>query len=197
MKIGLFFGSFNPIHSGHLIIAQYILEEANLDKVWFVVSPQNPLKKRASLAHEQDRYDMVQAAVFDNYAMEAMDIEFGLPRPSYTIDTLTYLTDKFPDNEFVVIMGEDNLEHIRKWKNYDVLLKDYKLIVYPRPKSKGIGSNKFKNVIKIDAPLINISATKIRKMISEGKSVQYLLPESVIAYIRMKKLYDFPGSDKQ
>ncbi|MDH5380238.1 MAG: nicotinate (nicotinamide) nucleotide adenylyltransferase [Cyclobacteriaceae bacterium] len=189
MKIGLFFGSFNPIHSGHMIIAQYMVEETDLERIWFVVSPQNPLKNQKSLAHEQDRYDMVQAAVYDNYNFQVTDIEFHMPRPSYTIDTLTWLSEKYPEHEFVVIMGADNLNHIEKWKNHQVLLDNYELYVYPRPGSS-IEKIEIKGKVKyIEAPLISISATEIRRMVSRGKSVKYLVPDAVEALIKSKKLY--------
>ena len=132
MKVGLFFGSFNPIHTGHLIIANVMIESTDIQKVWFVVSPQNPLKKSKSLLHEFDRLDMVRAAAYDNYNLDVSDVEFNLPRPSYTIDTLVYLSEKHPDNEFVLIIGEDNLKSFPKWKNFESILKNYSLYVYPR-----------------------------------------------------------------
>jgi len=188
MKIGLFFGSFNPIHMGHLIVAQALRELTDLDEVWFIVSPQNPFKKNKKLLHEFDRLDMVRAAIDDNYFFKASDIEFNMPRPSYTIDTLTYLSEKYPKHQFKLLIGEDNLVNFHKWKNFQKILDDYGLIVYPRPHSGDI-SHSYENVIHIDAPKIDISATLIRKMIKEDKSPRYLLPDEVLEKIKAKKFY--------
>jgi len=188
-KIGLFFGSFNPIHIGHLIIANTIVETTDLAKVWFVVSPQNPLKPSKGLLHEFDRYDMVRAAVYDNYKLEVSDVEFHMPKPSYTIHTLVYLSEKHPDKEFKIIIGEDNLESFTRWKNYEQILENYGLYVYPRP---GVTSSELKrhpNVQVVEAPLLDISATFIRNSIRKGHSVRYLVPEGVEAIIREKKFY--------
>ncbi len=189
MKTGLFFGSFNPIHTGHLVIAQTMLESTDMENIWFIVSPQNPFKKRGNLAHEEDRYNMVQAATYDNYKFRVSDIEFTMPRPSYTVDTLAYLGEKHPDHEFSLIIGEDNLKSFHKWKNADFILDNYRLYVYPRP---GGSEEKWKihpSVSFVDAPLIDISATKIRKLVKEGKSITYLVPQAVEAYIRDKGVY--------
>ena len=187
MKIGLYFGSFNPIHVGHLIIAQSLFQRGKLDQVWFVVSPQNPFKKQESLAHEQDRLRMVELAIDDNYQFRASDVEFRMPRPSYTIDTLTYLSDKYPQHQFSLFLGSDNLNHFNKWKNYEAILDQYPLLIYPRP-------GEFKRldhpgVNYVEAPLLDISATFIRQSIQEGLSVRYLLPQRVEEYILDKKLY--------
>ncbi len=189
MRIGLFFGSFNPIHVGHLIIANSMIENTDMDQVWFIVSPQNPFKKRNSLLHEFDRLDLVNAAIHDNYNMKVSDVEFNMPKPSYTIDTLTYLSDKFPDKEFCLIIGEDNLKSFPKWKNADKILEYYKLYVYPRPDAQPSDLNKHPNVQLVEAPLIDISATFIRKSIRNGKSVKYLVPDSVNEMILSKKFY--------
>ena len=189
MKVGLFFGSFNPVHTGHMIIANVMVETTDLDRIWFVVSPHNPFKKRASLAHEQDRYDMVLAAVYENYNFQASDIEFSMPRPSYTIDTLTYLGEKHPDKEFALILGEDNLYNFKKWKNAEVILNHYSLYVYPRPNARNTTIHSHPNVHIVESPNLDISATFIRKMVSEGRSVQYLVPQPVEAIIREKGLY--------
>ena len=190
MKIGLFFGSFNPIHSGHLIIANIMVETTDLEKIWFIVSPQNPFKKRANLAHEMDRYDMVQAAVYDNYNFQVSDIEFSMPRPSYTVDTLAYLSDKYANHQFKLIIGEDNLLNFNKWKNADVIMKDYGLYVYPRP---GINISKDEHINSsiqfVEAPVLDISATFIRNLVKNGKSIKYLVPDSVEALIHARKLY--------
>lgn len=189
MKIGLFFGSFNPIHSGHLIIANIVKESTELDQVWFVVSPQNPFKKRSSLLHEFDRLDMVRAAIHDNLDFQASDIEFNMPRPSYTIDTLVYLKERHPDYEFRVIMGEDNLTHFHKWKNYEIILNDYGLIVYPRPDVAETELKKHPNIQLVKAPLLDISATFIRTYSQQGHSLRYLVPDPVEEIIRTKKFY--------
>ena len=187
MNIGLFFGSFNPIHLGHLIIAETIYDRTELDEVWFVVSPQNPLKKRKSLVHEFDRLRMVELAIADNFHFRASDVEFHMPRPSYTIDTLTYLSEQYPQHQFSIFLGSDNLKQLRKWKNYEQILAQYRLYVYPRPGEKVALTHS--SVVEVDAPLLDISATFIREAIQQERSVRYLLPEGVVNYIRSKKLY--------
>lgn len=188
-QIGLFFGSFNPIHNGHLIIANAILEQAELSKVWFVVSPQNPFKPSKSLLHEFDRYDLVKAAIDDNSKLEVSDVEFQLPRPSYTIDTLEHLTAKYPEKEFSIIIGQDNLESFHKWKSPDLILDRYGLLVYPRPDSKPSDLSRHPRVKMINAPLIDISATYIRELIRQRKSIRYLVPERVEEMILRKGFY--------
>jgi len=188
-KIGLFFGSFNPIHIGHLIIANTLVETTDLNKVWFVISPQNPLKPSKGLLHEFDRYDMVRAAVYDNDKLEVSDVEFHMPKPSFTIHTLVYLSEKHPDKEFKLIIGEDNLESFTRWKNYERILGDYGLYVYPRPDAGFSELKKHPNVEVVQAPLLDISATFIRSCIRKGQSVRYLVPEGVEAIIREKKFY--------
>ena len=188
MKIGLYFGSFNPIHNGHLIIANYVLHNTDIDAVWFVVSPQNPFKQNHSLLNEYHRLHLVQSAIEGEPRMMAVDIEFKLPRPSYTIETLTYLDEKYPDHEFSLIMGSDSLENIEKWKNGDVILKRYKICVYERlnyPVKQIPGAN----IISLKAPLIEISASLIRKLIKEGKSIRYLVPDSVMNEIMQSGYY--------
>jgi nicotinate-nucleotide adenylyltransferase len=187
MKIGLYFGSFNPIHVGHLIIAQTLFQRGGLDQVWFVVSPQNPFKKQESLAHEHDRLRMVELAIDDNFQFRASDVEFRMPRPSYTIDTLTYLSDKYPQHQFFLFLGSDNLNHFHKWKNHQAILDNYPILVYPRPGE--VKTLDHPGVSYLDAPLLDISATFIRQSIQEGLSVRYLLPERVEGYILDKKLY--------
>lgn len=188
-KVGLFFGSFNPIHVGHLIIANTMLEEEAIDEVWFIVSPQNPFKKQKTLAHEFDRIDLVEAAIADHFHMKASDIEFNMPKPSYTSDTLAYLTDKYPDYHFKLIIGEDNLKSFPKWKNHEVILEEFGLLVYPRPNAKPSPLKEHPNVKFIEAPMMDISATFIRKSIKNNKSVKYLVPEPVLESIKAKKLY--------
>ncbi len=189
MKTGLFFGSFNPVHIGHLIIANIMAETTDLDKVWMVVSPQNPFKPSRGLLHEFDRYDMVRAAVYDHYKIEASDIEFHLPKPSFTIHTLLHLSERHPDKEFKVIMGEDNLVNFVKWKSYERILEDYGLYVYPRPYAQPSQLKSHPNVRMVDAPMLDISATFIRNCVKKGQSVRYLVPDAVEEMIRTKGFY--------
>jgi nicotinate-nucleotide adenylyltransferase len=189
MKIGLFFGSFNPIHIGHLIIANIMAENTELQAVWFVVSPQNPFKKSNSLLHEFDRLDMVEMAIDDNPRLKATDIEFHLPKPSYTIDTLTVIQEKFPQHSFRLIIGEDNLVQFTKWKNYQQILQYFGLYVYPRPGSAKSDLLQHPQVTVVEAPLLDISATFIRERIRQNKSVRYLVPDRVEQYIMRKKFY--------
>lgn len=189
MKVGLFFGSFNPIHIGHLIIANIMTEKADVDKVWFVVSPQNPLKPGKGLLHEFDRYDLVKAAIKDNYKLEVSDVEFHLPKPSYTIHTLTHLHEKHPGKEFKIILGEDNLANFTQWKNYEQILEQYGLLVYPRPGTPGSELRKHRHVTIVDAPLMDISATYIRNCVKNNKSIRYLVPEAVDQMIQSKQFY--------
>lgn len=189
MKIGLFFGSFNPIHIGHLIIANYMAEHTELDKVWLVVSPHNPLKDKAYLINAYDRLEMCKLAIDDYDKINVSDIELHLPSPSYTIDTLTYLKEKHPNTEFCLIMGADNLSNIKKWKNYEILLRDYHIYVYPRNKENTSEFTSLKNVHITDTPIMEISSTFIRKSIKENKSVKFLVPDMVIDFIESKSLY--------
>ncbi|MBA9078827.1 MULTISPECIES: nicotinate (nicotinamide) nucleotide adenylyltransferase [Rufibacter] len=191
MRVGLLFGSFNPIHVGHLILANYMATNTTLDTVWLVVSPQNPFKPSNTLLHEFDRLHMVRLAIADNPDLGVTDIEFRMPKPSYTIDTLIYLKEKYPTYQFALIMGEDNLATLHKWKNYEQLLEEAEVLVYPRPGSAKV-PEQFQNHPKIQvvpAPLLDISATFIRKCLKEGKSTRYLLPEPVLEYVEAKKLY--------
>ncbi|MBS1554439.1 MAG: nicotinate-nucleotide adenylyltransferase [Bacteroidetes bacterium] len=188
-KIGLFFGSFNPIHIGHLIIANAMAENTDLKKVWLVVSPQNPLKPSKGLLHEFDRYDMAKAAIADHYKIEVSDVEFHLPKPSYTIHTLAHLHEKHPEKDFKVIVGEDNLASFAKWKNYEQILEHYGLYVYPRPHVTNSDFKRHPNVKLVEAPLLDISATYIRECIKNNKSIRYLVPESVETMIRLKGFY--------
>nr|WP_294872598.1 nicotinate (nicotinamide) nucleotide adenylyltransferase [uncultured Pedobacter sp.] len=189
MKTGLFFGSFNPIHTGHLVIANYMASFTGLKEVWLVVSPHNPLKNKNGLTNMYDRLEMAKLAVENSEKIRVSDIEFGLSQPSYTIDTLAYLQEKYPGKEFVLIMGADNLVSLKKWKNYEVLLKNYQIYVYPRP---GIDIGEWKNhpsIIITETPQMDISSTFIRKGIKEGKNVQYFTPDNVLAFIESKNMY--------
>ena len=190
MRVGLYFGSFNPIHHGHLLIASYVLQHTSLQQIWFVVSPQNPLKPAASLLNEYHRLYLVQLAIEGDARFKASDIEFKLPKPSYTIDTLTYLREKYPNNEYAIIMGSDSFQNLPKWKNADYLLANYSIYVYKRPGNEILpvyaGA---KEIHEIDAPLLPISSTYVRKNIKDGKSIRYLVPESVRAEIERNSYY--------
>ncbi|MBL0331195.1 MAG: nicotinate-nucleotide adenylyltransferase [Bacteroidetes bacterium] len=190
MKVGLFFGSFNPIHVGHMVIANYMLANSDLDRIWFVVSPHNPLKEKNSLLPETHRLQMVTLAIGDNNKMKASNIEFKLPQPSYTINTLAHLKEKYPNNDFALIMGSDNLEGFHKWKNYEEILKHYELYVYPRPNIKGSELFNHKRVKMIDAPLMEISSTSIRKAIKDKKDVRYFVAPAVWEYMREMHFYE-------
>ncbi|MGM5469282.1 nicotinate (nicotinamide) nucleotide adenylyltransferase [Flavobacteriaceae bacterium LMO-SS05] len=191
MKIGLFFGTFNPIHVGHLTIANHIAEYSDLGQVWFVVTPQSPFKTKASILDNRQRFEMVYRATKDYLNLKPCDIEFNLSQPNFTIDTLTYLHEKYPDYEFALIMGEDNLKSFHKWKNYELILKDYHIYVYPRRTEKPI-ETKFDNhthIHKVKAPLMELSSTFIRKSIKEGKNVRPMLPEGVWEYLDEMNFY--------
>lgn len=188
-KTGLFFGSFNPVHTGHMVIANFMATQTDLKEVWMVISPQNPLKNKKSLARDHDRLHLVQLAIGENTALRASNVEFSLPQPSYTIDSLIYLREKHPDREFVLIMGGDNLATLHKWKNYELLLRDYEIYVYQRPQYD-LGDLAEHPGIKIwEAPLMQISASYIRRCLREGLSVQYLVPEAVFKYLDGSSLY--------
>jgi nicotinate-nucleotide adenylyltransferase len=180
MQIGLYFGSFNPIHHGHLLIATYILENTTLDQLWFVVSPQNPLKPSGSLLNEYHRFFLVNAAIEGENDLRASDIEFKLPKPSFTTDTLAYLSEKYPIHQFSIIMGSDSFQNLPKWKNYQHILRSYPIYIYKRPEFETIPSYpEAKKITVLNAPLLPISATHIRKNIKEGKSIRYLVPDAV------------------
>ena len=195
-KIGLYFGSFNPVHIGHLAIAGYMTEFAGLDQVWFVVSPHNPLKKKETLLDDNQRLYMTQLAIGDNQRLRASDIEFKLSVPSYTIDTLAYLKEKYPDNKFCLVMGEDNLYTLHKWKNTEELIKNYPVYVYPRPETGKPHSPLLDQLLStaeihsVNAPLMDISGTFIRDGIKCGKDMSYFLPVAVWKYIREMHFYE-------
>lgn len=189
MKIGLFFGSFNPVHNGHMIIAGYMSEFTDLGQVWFVVSPHNPLKMKDSLLQDYHRMTLVKIAIGDNRKLKASDIEFKLPRPSYTIHTLTYLFEKFPEHQFVLILGSDNLESFKKWKNYEQILEQVELYVYPRKTSDGGDLINHEKVKIIPAPLMELSSSFIREAIVNKKDIRYMLPEKVWEYIDEMNFY--------
>ena len=190
MNIGLYFGSFNPIHHGHLIIASYILEHTDLDQIWFVVTPQNPLKPTGALLNEYHRLFLVQTAIEGEPRLKTSDIEFKLPRPSYTADTLTYLQEKYPAHQFSIIMGSDSLQNLSKWKNYGFILKNYPLYIYKRPGHENIPAYpEARKITMLEAPLLPISATQIRKNIKEGRSIRYLVPDAVREEIERNNYY--------
>jgi nicotinate-nucleotide adenylyltransferase len=189
MKVGLYFGSFNPIHHGHLIIAQHMVQHTDLDQLWFVVSPQNPLKPSAGLLNEFHRLYLIQLAIENAPGLKVTDIEFRLPRPSYTADTLTYLVEKYPQHSFSVIMGSDSFENLPRWKNYQHILQHYPIYVYKRPGHEITATYEGANVSVLKAPLLEISATHIRNTIKEGKSIRYLVPDKVAEEIEQTGYY--------
>lgn len=199
MRIGLYFGTYNPIHVGHLIIANHMAERDDIDQVWLVVSPQNPLKTNHNLLADYHRLALVKIAIDDNFNLRASDIEFSLPKPSYTVDTLAHLREQYPEHQFALIMGEDNLRTFHKWKNYEVILERHQIYVYPRPISPYEISIKVapakseiqnhKNVIITDSPMMHISSTIVRNHIQRGQSIQYLVTDPVRQYIDEMNFY--------
>ncbi|MBL0340640.1 MAG: nicotinate-nucleotide adenylyltransferase [Bacteroidetes bacterium] len=189
MKTGLFFGSFNPIHNGHLVIAGYMAEFTDLSQVWLVVSPHNPLKPAGSLLQDHHRFELARIAVGNYRKLKASKAEFALPKPSYTINTLVYLLEQHPDHEFVLIMGSDNLESFKKWKNWEQILEHHEIYIYPRPGHDGGELINHPKVKIVEAPLMQLSSTFIRKAIHDKKDIRYMLPESVYAYIDEMNFY--------
>lgn len=191
MKIGLYFGTFNPIHVGHLIIANHLAENSDLDQIWMVVTPHNPHKQKNTLLNDYQRLEMVQLATEDYTKIKASDIEFTLPQPNYTVNTLAHLQDKYPKHEFCLIMGEDNLKSLHKWKNYETILNHYAIYVYPRIVNGGATAvyETHKNITKIDAPIVELSATFIRESIKNKKNIAPMLPQKVWQYIDHNLFY--------
>ncbi len=190
-KTGLYFGTFNPIHVGHLIIANHLVEFSDLDEIWFVVTPHNPLKKKKTLLEDHHRLAMVRIAVENYPKLKASNVEFDLPQPNYTVNTLAYLEEKYPEKNFCLIMGEDNLKGFQKWKNYDVILDRYSIYVYPRI-SEGTVESQFDNhkkIKKVDAPIIELSSTFIRKEIKSGKNIRPMLSAEVWKYLDEMNFY--------
>ncbi len=179
MKIGLYFGSFNPVHIGHLIIGNFALQHTALDQVWFVVSPQNPHKTESGMLNEYHRLHLVNLAIDDESGLKSSSIEFALPKPSYTIDTLTYLEEKYPEYMFSIIMGEDSLSNLHKWKHGDLIRKRYTLYVYRRRGVDSVKTEKMENIQFLEAPLLDISSSYIRNEIKAGRSIKYLVTEKV------------------
>jgi nicotinate-nucleotide adenylyltransferase len=191
MKVGLFFGSFNPIHIGHLVIANHMVEYSDLDQVWFVVTPHSPFKKKSSLLDNYQRLEMVYRATKDYIKLKPSDIEFNLPQPNYTINTLVHLQEKYPNYEFALIMGEDNLKSFHKWKNYELILENHHLYVYPRISNQKVNTqfDAHKKIHAINAPIMELSSTFIRKAIKSGKNVQPMLPHHVWEYLDEMNFY--------
>ena len=189
-RTALFFGSFNPIHVGHLIIANTMLQQDGIDEVWLVVSPQNPLKERGTLLADHHRLAMARRAVDDNYRLRVCDIEMSLPIPSYTVVTLAALQEKYPDRDFCLVMGSDNLMTFNRWRNYEYILEHYRILVYPRPGSEQCPLASHPNVTMVDVPMMDISSSYIRQMIRDGKDVQYLLTEPVYKYLTEMHFYE-------
>lgn len=190
MHVGLFFGSFNPIHVGHLIIANSMLELTDMDEVWFVVSPQNPFKERKTLLADHHRLQMVRVAIDDNYKLRACDAELHLPIPSYTVVTLAHLGEKYPNKRFSLIMGGDNLENFRRWRNYEHILENHDIYVYPRPGSKPDDLTEHPHVHIVNLPTMDISSSFIRQLIAEGHSPRYLLTDPVYNYLTEMHFYE-------
>lgn len=188
-KIGLYFGSFNPIHNGHLAIANYMLEFSDLNQVWFIVSPQNPFKSKKSLLPDYQRLELVNLAIGDSINYKASNVEFNLPKPSRTVDTLAYLYDKHPDKEFSLIMGSDNLVNFHKWKNYKEILKNNYIYVYPRPETPSTQFDNHEKIKVVDAPLMEISSSFIRNSIKEKHNVQFFVPQKVWDYMEEMNFY--------
>ena len=188
MKIGLYFGSFNPVHVGHLIIASYVANNTDLKQVWFVVSPQNPLKNSSSLLNEYHRLHMIKSAIDGEKKLRASSVEFKLPQPSYTVDTLAYLKEKHPEHEFSLVMGSDGFQNLDKWKNYELIVKDHAIFIYKRPGFE-IRKDWGANIILLDAPLLDISSTRIRDIIKEKGSIRFLVPDCVLEEIESNSYY--------
>jgi len=188
MKIGLYFGSFNPVHVGHLIIASHAVNETDLNQVWFVVSPQNPFKQSASLLNEYHRLHLIKSAIDGENNLRASSVEFSLPKPSYTVDTLVYLKEKHPEHEFSILMGSDGFQNLNKWKNYEVLIANYSIYIYKRPGFEVLET--FGATIQIlDAPLLVISSTRIRELIKSKRSIRFLVPDIVKEEIEQAGYY--------
>ncbi|MEN6456180.1 MAG: nicotinate (nicotinamide) nucleotide adenylyltransferase [Prolixibacteraceae bacterium] len=192
MKIGLYFGTFNPIHIGHMAIANYMVEFTEIQQLWFIVSPQNPFKEEAHLLKDYHRLAMVNRVIEDDNRFRASNIEFKLPRPSYTIDTLVYLQEAHPGHEFYLLMGSDNLKHFHKWKNADEILKNHHILVYPRPGDQTPRIELHPHIHMVNAPLMEISASFIRQAVADGKNISYFMPDKAYRYMTEMNFYRKP-----
>lgn len=188
-KVGLFFGSFNPVHVGHMIIASWAVENSDLDSVWFVVSPHNPLKSKDSLLSGRHRFEMVQRAIGDDLRFRASDIEFGLSQPSYTAHTLAHLQERHPDKDFSLLMGGDNLASFHRWKNYEAILAAHRILVYSRPASGAMPFEDHTNVVMLIAPALHISSSLIRHMVAQEKDVRHFMPRDAWQYMDEMNFY--------
>jgi len=194
MKTGLFFGTFNPVHHGHMMIANFMQQFTDLDDIWFIVTPQSPFKTKSSMLDDRDRLHLVRLAIGDDYSMQASDIEFALPKPNYTIHTLAHLKERHPGREFVLLMGGDNLSHLHKWYNVESILEEHRVYVYQRPgdsiPERWKDAISGGNIQVFDAPQMEISSSFIRKAIAEGKNISRFLPEKVYIYITEMHFYE-------
>lgn len=188
MKVGLYFGSFNPIHTAHLIIANHVLNETDIEKIWFVVSPQNPFKAESKLLHGYHRLHLLKLATQDDNRIKVSDIEFSLSKPSYTINTLIYLEEKYPQHKFSIIIGSDSFQNLNKWKNYEAIVKNFSIYVYKRA-GFDVTDTFNADLQIVDAPLLQLSATQIRSLIKEGKSIRYMVPDKVLEEIERGGYY--------
>ena len=189
MKIGLYFGSFNPVHHGHLIIASFVVDNTDCDQVWFIVTPQNPLKKQSSLLNEAHRKQLIDLAIEQDNRLRSSNVEFKLPRPSFTIDTLTHLSDIYPQHQFKVIIGSDAFSNIKKWKNWEILIRDYAFLIYERPGYPIDITLLSPTIQKLDAPLLQISSSMIRNMLKSRQMIRYYVPDVVIQEIAAQQYY--------
>ena len=189
-KIGIYSGSFNPIHHGHVMLANYLIEFSDLDELWFVVSPQNPLKKKENLLDDDERLKMVQLAIGDDPRIRVSDIEMHLPTPSYTINTLTALSEQYPDSEFVFICGMDSLQNLKNWREYQRILDNYELLVFPREGYDGGDLINYPSVTVLKTPILEISSTFIRQCVKEGRDVRHFMPEKAFAYMKENQFYE-------
>lgn len=192
-RVGLFFGTFNPVHVGHLVIAGAMLGGTGIDEVWMVVSPQNPMKERRALLADRQRLEMVRRAIGDNSRLRACDIEFGLPIPSYTARTLAFLAERHPRCEFCLIMGSDNLETFDRWRNWEWIIDNYRLYVYPRPGHTDCRLSAHPHVQMVEVPLMEISSTYVREQIRLGRDARYLVPPAAFEYLSEMHFYEGPG----
>jgi nicotinate-nucleotide adenylyltransferase len=188
--IGIYSGSFNPIHHGHVMLANYLVEFSDLDELWFVVTPQNPLKKKEDLLDDDERLKMVQLAIGDDPRIRVSDIEMHLPTPSYTINTLTALSEQYPDSEFIFICGMDSLQNLKHWREYQRILDNYELLVFPREGYDGGELVNYPSVTVLKTPILEVSSTFIRQCVKEGRDVRHFMPEKAYVYMKTNRFYE-------